>query len=374
MNVPAFIVDWARLPGPSKLLATARTKLEAGRLGPRAKLDLEFTPSERSEVGRMLDAAWAGSGEPVPIARLRHSLAEHGTTLEALLTQVSGPLRDLRSERAQQVTTRQTDRDEGLATLGALGAGAVDPAVLQRCLVGAAFWSVRAADITRVVQHLDGLARTRSQPVHLAVLAASLFGDAHALDRDAGLGRAVARFLRGRATTEDEPYTDPVGDATAWHAAWESGGVICDGVSARALVLNLPLTGDGSAARLAEIRGEPVWLTLRALRQPFRLADGIEEVFVCENPAIVEAAADRFGAASRPLVCTFGNPDLATTTLLQGIAPQTRLRIRADGDRVGWQIVERLLRLPGAQPWRMPRGFERYEEEIIEDLLGDLAL
>lgn len=373
MNVPAFIVDWARLPGPSKLLAAARARMESGRLGPRTTLDLELTTSERSEVGRMLDAAWAGSDAPVPMARLRGSLVGHGTTLEALLTEVSGPLRDLRAERAEQGTTRQTDRDEALATLGALGEGAVDPAVLQRCLVGAKVWSLRAADVARVVQHLDGLARAGSKPVRLAVLAASLFGDAHALDRGAGLGRAVARFLRGRAATEDEPYTDPVGDAAAWHAAWESGGVVCDGVSARTLVLNLPLTGGGPAAQLAAIEGEPVWLTLRALRQSFRLADGVEEVFVCENPAIVEAAADRFGAASRPLVCTFGNPDLATNTLLEGIAPQTRLRIRADGDRVGWQIVERLLRLPGAQPWRMPPGFELYEEEIIEELLGDLA-
>lgn len=373
MSVPEFIVAWARLPGPSKLLAEARARTEAGKLGQRATLDPGFTTSERAEVGRMLDAAWAGSGAPVPIIHLRRALVQHGTTLEALLTEVAGPLRDLRVERAEATQARDKDREESLAMLKALGGDPVEPAVLQRCLAGADIWSVRAAGIVRVVQHLDSLTGEDEDPVRLAVLAASLFGDAHALDRDSGLGRAVARFLHGRAATKDSPWTDPVGDAAEWHAAWESGGVTCDGVSARVLVLNLPLTGDGPAARMSRWGGEPVWLTLRALRQPFGLAEGVGEVFVCENPAIVEAAADRYGSASQPLVCTFGNPDLATRTLLEKLAPNTRLRVRADGDRAGWQIVERLLRLPGAQPWQMPEGFDLYEEQIIEELLGDLA-
>lgn len=169
-------------------------------------------------------------------------------------------------------------------------------------------------------------------------------------------------------------WIDPIGDAAAWHRAWESGGVVCDGVSSQVLVLNLPLTGSGPAASLAAVRGEPVWLTLRALSaQPLTLSDEVPDVFVCENPAIVEAAADRYGTASRPLVCTFGQPNLATMRLLSALAPAATLRVRADGDTVGWGIVERLLRLSGARTWRMPEGFDRYEEEILDELLVDLA-
>lgn len=373
MSVPHFVVEWARLPGPVKLLALARTRVEEGRLGPRARLDPSLSPTERLEVGRMLDAAWAGSGATVPVTQLRRSLQDHGTTLEALLETASGPLRDLRAERARRRASRSTDQDEAMQILADLAEHTIDAQVLRRCLVGAEVWSERSRQIVRVVHHADAAARERSGSLRLGVLAASLFGDAHALDRDSALGRAVARFLHARAAGVGEPFVDPIGDAAAWHDAWESCGVSCDGVSARVLVLNLPLTGPGPAARITDVVGEPVWVTLRSLRRPFGLAAGVNEVFVCENPAIVEAAADRFGATSRPLVCTFGNPDLATTTLLTSLAEHTRLRVRADGDRVGWQIVERLLRLPGATTWRMPAGFDQYEEEILDDLLGDLA-
>lgn len=373
MSAPGFIIEWARLPGPSKVLGLARERKEQGRLGQRARLDLELSTSERLEVGRMLDAAWAGSGEAVSVAQLRRGLAVHGITLETLFETVSGPLRDLRAERGRLRQKRLSDQDQALRMLTQLGQDTPDAEVLRRCLVGAELWTERAEAIVHVIQHVDALVRTGSAPIRLGVLAASLFGDAHHLDRNSGLGRAVARFLQGRVAAEGEPYIDPIGDAAAWHATWASCGVICDGVSARVLVLNLPLTGDGPAARMAQIPGEPVWLTLRSLRQVFGLADDVEEVFVCENPAIVEAAADRYGVASKPLICTFGNPDLATTTLLETLAGFARLRVRADGDRVGWQIVERLLRLPGAAPWRMPPGFDRYEEEILDELLSDLA-
>lgn len=72
-------------------------------------------------------------------------------------------------------------------------------------------------------------------------------------------------------------------------------------------------------------------------------------------------------------MCTFGLPNLATMTLLSSLASTSTLRVRADGDAVGWRIVERLLRLPGAERWRMPEGFDRYEEEILDELLADLA-
>ena len=86
-----------------------------------------------------------------------------------------------------------------------------------------------------------------------------------------------------------------------WAAAWAGAGVICDAVSAQVLVLNLPLTGNAPAVRLCHAApGEPVWLTLRSFRGDWELAGGAE-VFVCENPTVLEAAADRHGAASWPL-------------------------------------------------------------------------
>ena len=106
---------------------------------------------------------------------------------------------------------------------------------------------------------------------------------------------------------------------------------------------------------------------------PDRERPGGAEVFVCENPTVLEAAADRHGAASRPLVCTFGLPSQAAWELLTGLG-EVRCHVRADGDVVGWRIVNQLRdRLPGALTWRMPEGCTAYEEELLEDLLSDLG-
>ncbi len=371
MSVPDHVLAWAEHPGPAKVLAAARTRREAGRLGARAQLEVDLAADERRQVGRMLDAAWAVSQEPVKVAQLRRELERHGTSLEGLLSEIGGPLRDLRAERRVAVDAKRDDRRGGLDRLRGLG-GDVAEAVLERCLIGAGSWDERAGQIALIVEHLDARSVAGDTSVRLPVLAAQLFGDAHALDRDRRLGRAVARFLAGR-DVDAAAWVDPIGDAAAWHRAWEVGGVVCDGVSAQVLVLNLPLTGDGPAASLTAVHGEPVWLTLRSLLHPFALAGGVTDVFVCENPAIVEAAADQFGPHSHPLVCTFGLPNLATMTLLSSLATTSTLRVRADGDAVGWRIVDRLLRLPGAQQWRMPEGFDRYEEEILDELLTDLA-
>ena len=211
-------------------------------------------------------------------------------------------------------------------------------------------------------------------------------GASHALNAALGWPSTMSSNLAGpvparigvrslelrRAVTEGGSYRDPLEDAQLWSAAWAGAGVICDAVSAQVLVLNLPLTGNAPAVRLCHAApGEPVWLTLRSLRGDWELARGAE-VFVCENPTVLEAAADRHGAASRPLVCTFGLPSQAAWELLTGLG-DVRCHVRADGDAVGWRIVNQLRdRLPGALTWRMPEGCTAYEEELLEDLLSDL--
>lgn len=142
--------------------------------------------------------------------------------------------------------------------------------------------------------------RTMNGGTRLAQLAADTLHDAHALDADRQLGRGVARLL-----AIVHGLQRPQRAGRAWRAAWAGAGVVCDGVSSRVLALNLPLTGDSPAARLcAAAPGEPVWLTLRSLAGTWTALAG--EVFVCENPTVAEAAADRLGPNCSPLVCTDG--------------------------------------------------------------------
>ncbi|VEJ57969.1 TIGR02679 domain-containing protein [Arachnia propionica] len=369
MSVPGYLLAWARLPGPARLLAEVRRRRERGWRGDRGEVSLDWSPSERRDIGRFLNADWRESGRGVRAAELRQGLRAHGAGLDELLVALGGPLRDLQGERAEAEQARESDRAAGLAILrGAVGDWGDDlTAVARGILQPAPSWALLAGEVA------DVLAATGEEPRRLAELAAALFRDPHALDRSTPLGRACVRSLElRRAVTEGGSYRDPLEDAQLWSAAWVGAGVICDAVSAQVLVLNLPLTGNAPAVRLCHAApGEPVWLTLRSFRGDWGIAGGAE-VFVCENPTVLEAAADRHGAASRPLVCTFGLPSQAAWELLTGLG-EVRCHVRADGDVVGWRIVNQLRdRLPGALTWRMPEGCTAYEEELLEDLLSDL--
>ena len=369
MSVPGYLLAWARLPGPARLLAEVRRRRERGWRGDRGEVSLDWSPSERRDIGRFLSADWRESGRGVRASELRQGLRAHGAGLDELLVALGGPLRDLRGERAEAEQARESDRAAGLALLrGAVGDWGDDlTAVARGILQPAPSWALLAGEVA------DVLAATGEEPRRLAELAAALFRDPHALDRSTPLGRACVRSLElRRAVTEGGSYRDPLEDAQLWSAAWAGAGVICDAVSAQVLVLNLPLTGNAPAVRLCHAApGEPVWLTLRSFRGDWGIAGGAE-VFVCENPTVLEAAADRHGAASRPLVCTFGLPSQAAWELLTGLG-EVRCHVRADGDVVGWRIVKQLRdRLPGALTWRMPEGCTAYEEELLEDLLSDL--
>jgi uncharacterized protein (TIGR02679 family) len=118
--------------------------------------------------------------------------------------------------------------------------------------------------------------------------------------------------------------------------------VVCDPVSSRVLVLNLRLDGDAAAGRLAAAAGaEPLWLTWRSLVGGF--GSGDPDVYVCENPSVLIAAADRLGSRCLPLVCTNGRPSAATRRLLAGVASgDTVLHVRADQDNAGREIVSGL--------------------------------
>lgn len=385
-SVPDYLLDWARRKGPAKVLRVARERVERHRLGPRSVITVDLTEAERREVGQLLKAGWAASGDPVPTRVLRQELQSHGCTLEELLVATTGPLRDLRAEeagrRADAALERRAGLDQLIALLGTVPAEA-QPAVeaaLLRWVIRRRPPRERAEAVAEVFAALPGT----GEPVLLSVLSARVAMDAHALDKSRPMGRAVARLLALRASIEAtasaadlqaavSDFVDPVRSGEGWRAAWSAGGIACDAISSQVLVLNLPLAGDAPAVGLCRAApGEPIWLTLRSLIGGLTLA-GPGTVYVCENPSVVEAAADRLGPASAPLVCTFGRPGLAALRLLDALYPSTTLRVRADGDGAGWSIVSSLLgRYPAAERWRFPDGFSAFEEEILEELIGDL--
>ncbi len=185
----------------------------------------------------------------------------------------------------------------------------------------------------------------------LPVFAASVAGDPHALDPGTSLGGLVLRAAAAIAGRRDVPSSAP-----ERRRLWREVGIDCDSLSADVLLLGLRPAGEDRLARhLREsaAAGEPRRVTLRELsRAELALARGTS-VFVCENPAVVESAADALGARSAPLVCVEGVPSTAAVVLLRRLAAAgARVRVHADFDWAGLRIAEQVIVETRGEPWR----------------------
>lgn len=343
--LPAALAGWVELPGTGAVLAALRERAERGHRLNDGTLKVALTDQHRREVGRLLGTEWELSQRPVGLRLLASRLAEHGFTTLALLETVGGPVVVRREARERAQQRALAARDEAARVLTAAG---VPEAV-------ATAWSADTAATPDSIEELATIVAAvwRRLPgghpqVRLAQLAAEVLHDAHALDATTPAGRAVARLA---ATVRSVPRPNRSGPE--WRAAWRSVGVACDTVSSRVLALNLPLQGRSAAATLcANSHGEPIWLTQRMLDQGFRCAS--TTVYVCENPTVVEAAADTLGERCPPLVCTDGIATTAGTDLIAGIATLGCVVIaRADFDDAGLVVVDQIRRVaPEMRPWR----------------------
>ncbi|MBI3462343.1 MAG: TIGR02679 family protein [Planctomycetes bacterium] len=242
--------------------------------------------------------------------------------------------------------------------------------------------------------------------VPLAEFSAVLLGDSHALDHGSPVGTLVMRAIADQAGMRDEI------DAEARRDAWASVGVLLDELSFPVLTLNLkgdPESLTGRSLNLHAAAGEPCRLTVRQLlRHPPQLDAAAvgRSVYVCENPTIVAAVANRLGARSAPLVCIDGYPRTASRVLLNRLAASgVQLHYHGDFDWSGIQIANLVISRHGAKAWRfdstsyqsydgglllegspvvaswdallMPAmldsGRAIHEEQVLQDLLVDLG-
>jgi len=376
---------WAQRPGAMRVLDMARRRAERGQLGDTGVLAVMLDDDERRDVGVLLGSEWEISARRVSIAHLRKRLATRGVGLEDLLVAVGGPIDDLVAARARAAESRRLEEAAATSVLGAAIDRLCGPesGLLETVAAdlppssGTGRRLARAAALAQVLDRVDP--RDGRSGVSLAVLAAETFGDAHALDQSTPLGRAAARMVgvigasKAEAGSSDFVSAD-IGTTEGWRAAWWSIGVICDRVSSTVLVLNLPLIGGPALMALSGVLGEPVWLTARVLAGGVGAAAALGPVFVCENPSVVETAADRIGAGCRPLVCTFGRPSLAAITVLRALhVAGVEVRLSADDDR-GGELIRAAVRTacPNARDWIAPGG-GTFEEERIEGMLADLG-
>ncbi|GAA0336582.1 TIGR02679 family protein [Actinoallomurus spadix] len=202
------------------------------------------------------------------------------------------------------------------------------------------------------------LDRLPAEDLPLPVLAEWATGDATALYATP-LSDLVLRALRlwqGASQPSDR---------AAEHRIWNDAGVLVDDLTSQVLVLNLRVAEDHAVARWlgeAAAAGLPFRATLQQLMSG-PLTPRAGEVFVCQSPAVVRAAAARLGPECAALVCTEGRASVACRRLLSAAAAAgARIRWHGDFDWAALRMTAAAVHRYAALPWRM--GAEDYLEAV----------
>ncbi|MDJ0465373.1 TIGR02679 family protein [Streptomyces sp. H27-C3] len=352
--VTAVTVDDVRLrrllgdPGLGWLVDRARRRLERGQplIGP-VSLSVP-TAGQRSAAERLLGRT-PGSGRSLSV-RLdavddllrRSGISPAG--LAAAVVALTGPVTLLGQARAEE----QRSWQEAYGPVDTLADEV--PALqvwverlrsdgLVRRLAGT---PTAAADLLgRAATALAAL--PVEPPVSLPTFSAQHLGSAHALDDGTPLCTLTLSGVRALTGFPD-------GSGAQWRReVWASVGLLRDELSSTVLTLNL--RGTPALDWMAEA-GEPAVLTLRQLTRCPPLS-APPTVRICENPAVLAAAADTYGADCAPLVCLQGQPSAAALTLLRHLHTHgARFRYHGDFDWGGLRIAAALLRRVPWSPWR----------------------
>jgi uncharacterized protein (TIGR02679 family) len=341
-------------PELSWLIDRIRVRLERGEPVDGTVTLVGATAEQRRAAGRLLGhGPGRGTSLSIPLPEVDAALRRAGVAsgLRAAVESLTGPVRDPAAERATEIRRFQD---------------ALDGA--RRSRLAAEEWHLtwldevtRDGTLSRLVRHgqgqllaqaaavLERLPTSADEPaVLLPALAEAVTGDTRALDATplAGL------VLRALAHREGVPAP---GGPEAERALWTAAGVVTDDLASQVLVLNVRAVGDGLGDWLtgAAEAGEPFRVTLHQLTAMPVMPLAID-LRVCENPAVLRAAAAQLGADSAPLVCTEGEPSVACYRLLRAaVATGTRIHWHSDFDWPGLRMTAAAIRRLGAEPWSM---------------------
>jgi uncharacterized protein (TIGR02679 family) len=341
-------------PEFARLLQRLRARLERGKPLTGSMAFSDATPAERDAINRLLGRAPApGKSVSVFLDQLEEKLCRAGISpnLREAVEQLAGPIIDRRAER-------EALEERWEALFAAAGESITARPELADWLKGLREnglprrYGIQSAE-QLLPQALGVLERLPARGIPLAELAAVTTGDAHALDPDRPLATLVIRAATAFGAERWE-------DTESRRDAWAALGVLCDELSAPVLVLNLRAADESAtsgALRLQADAGEPAYLSTRQLlraRPVFTVETTGPVVFVCENPSVVAAAANRLGPDSFPLASIDGQPRTAARLLLNQLrSAGIRLLYHGDFDWPGLQIANTIIARHQAAPWRM---------------------
>ncbi|MBM9624659.1 TIGR02679 family protein [Streptomyces zhihengii] len=367
-KLPAETRDWLAGPGLTRLWEAVRKRLEGN--GVQATGSVRLTaPSaqERNDLSLLLGKPITGAAATVGLealdTRLRASAAGRG--LRDIVEELGPPLTDRRAVRAG-VTARRDHIWSSLAS--ALGSS---PLAGQE-------WTGPWCDLLRRTGVPRGVTpesavRTLQQAVQVLTvllgpegrgtrgrgdLAAAATGSAHGLDDGTWLARLVQR---GISFAHGTPFPS---DAAGRRALWRLVSVTPDEVSSTVLTYGLRPVGGGWREQALRQRADhhaEAHLTARDLHDLQLQLPAGTKIHICENPRVVEAAAD--ANCVHALVCTSGSAATVVLTLLDALAATgSRFAYHGDFDWPGIALANRIIRRYEAQPWRM--GADDYEHLV----------
>jgi len=371
------VIDTQRLcnlldrPETARLVDALVRRLERGIDGGTLRL-ADPSEAERRAVEQILGRApGRGRALSVPVDALEQVLQRGrlAPDLRSALAALRGPLRDLVGER-------RTAAERWGGLLAELrGRRCAVPGWVEELAATGLLKRLSEGDPERARALMDRafevLERLPASGLSLSRLAAETLGDAHGLDP----GRPVGTLVRRALVLGQGPEASESGEGD--QELWAGAGVLLGGgITSLALVLSLPAVGSSPTdqrLRIATAAGDPCYLTLRQLVRDQPRWDGEgTEVHICENPALVAEAAGRLGAASRPLVCTRGQPSAAVGILLRQLAAAgARLRYHGDFDWPGIRIANAVIARYGARPWRLSAADYLAAPRTGKPLLGD---
>lgn len=359
----ALIVD----PHLQRLWARARVRLEATGGALVGAFTLRGpSEDERRAIELLLGQRRRGRDVQVRLEELDRALrgSRMGIGLLGLLV-LEAPLRDRRGEAARLEAAVEEAIEH--ATRSPLGGEPWFGEWLREAerdgLLTRLAKSGQADHVATAVRVLE---RLPEDGIPLPILAGSVTNDAKALDR----GPLATLTLRALALRAGRPRP---ARSEERRALWEAFGVVMDDLASQVLVLNLavsPTTPLGQWLAIATRDGVPFRITLHQL-MTYRLQPRPSVVRICENPAILRAAAARFGAQAGAIVCTEGQPSVAFARLAQLLVRAgCELWTHGDFDWPGVRMVAALLRRHGARPWRSTS--DDYREAVAAAELDEL--
>lgn len=336
-------------PGWRRLLTAARRRLEQNG----GELNGTVSLSQPDDAERRVIIGITGRHRPTGVGSVRVRLSDidaavrsvSGRGLAELLSSAS-PLRNRPAERATEARERAAALD---ATAQRCPRYRNEPWFLewleQLAADGTATRLVRRAEGELLEDAAEVLRRLPAADLPLPVLAEKATGNTKALS-----GTPLAGLvLRALALRQGTPAATSPEDR---RALWEGAGVIVDDLASQVLVLNVRAPENHVVANwlnAAADNGIPFRLTLHQLRLFPTTVRG--NVSVCENPAVLRAAARDLAASCATLLCTEGQPLAACHALLRGV--QGQVRWRGDFDWTGLRTTAMAIERYAAAPWRM---------------------